>query len=234
VSEASAAIVGGLVYVPGGRLASGLVTSTVEIYDPGRDSWEQGAPLPQPLSAYALAAFEGQLYLFGGWDGTAYRAEVWVYDPGQDTWTTLEPMPTARGRAGVAVTSNRIYVIGGTDGETLLTENEAFDPNTGAWLEQAALPVGRADMGMTVIADNIYLIGGEGEAGPSLTLQYSPTQDVWQAFEPPPGVSRWVQPGLAALNGQSLFVFGGQQDGQLTAQALNYQVLYYLVVPIIK
>lgn len=234
VADTSAAIVGGQVYVPGGRLASGMVTSTVEVYDPARNIWEQRAPLPFALSAYALAAFEGRLYLFGGWDGATYRAEVFVYDPGQDAWTTLTPMPTARGQAGVAVASGRIFVIGGTDGVQPLVQNEAFDPNTATWQAQAPLPVGRASMGMTTIADNIYLIGGEGEVGPSLTLQYSPTQNEWQAFEAPPNVTQWIQPGLAALNGQSLYAFGGQQDGQLTTQALNYQVLYYIVIPIIK
>lgn len=234
VAETSAAIVGGQLYVPGGRLASGQVTSTVEVYDLARNTWEQRAPLPVALSAYALAAFEGRLYLFGGWDGATYRADVFVYDPGQDEWATLEPMSTARGRAGIAVASGRIFVIGGTDGVQILTQNEAFDPTTGTWHDQAPLPVGRADMGMTAIADNIYLVGGEGETGPSLTLQYSPTKNEWQAFEAPPNIIHWIQPGLTVLNGQSLYAFGGQQDGQLTAQALNYQVLYYIVIPIIK
>ncbi len=234
VVEVSAAVVGGQVYVPGGRLAAGAVTNTVEAYDPATDTWEQRAPLPVALSAYALAVFEGRLYLFGGWDGTAYRADVFVYDPGQNVWATLGTMPIARGRAGVAVVNSQIYVMGGTDGTQPLTRNEAFDPNSATWTEREPLPAARLSMGLTTIADNVYLVGGEGEAGPSLTLQYSPIRDEWQAFESPPDITQWVQPGLAVLNGQSLYVFGGERNGQITATALHYQVLYYIAIPIIK
>jgi N-acetylneuraminic acid mutarotase len=234
VAEVNAAVVGGQIYIPGGRLASGAVTSTVEVYNPDTDTWEQRAPLPIALSAYALASFEGRIYLFGGWDGDAYRADVLVYDPGQDVWAKLPAMPTARGHAGVAVAGNQIYVIGGSGETSPLTHNEAFNPNTQTWLTQAPLPVGRANMGMTTIADHVYLVGGEGELGPALTLQYSPAQDEWQTFEAPADITRWRQLGLAVLNGQRLFAFGGEQNGQMTSGALSYQVIYTLVIPIIK
>lgn len=234
VAEVSAAVVGGQIYIPGGRLTSGTVTNTMEVYNPSADAWEQRAPLPLALSAYALAAFEGRLYLFGGWDGKAYRTDIFVYDPGQDAWAKLPPMPTARGQAGVAVAGNQIYVIGGVDATQPLTLTEAFDPNTQTWLARAPLPVGRANMGMTTIADTIYLVGGEGEPGPALTLQYSPAQDEWKTFEAPTDVSQWHGLGLAVLNGQSLLAFGGEQNGERTKVVLSYQVIYTLAFPIIK
>lgn len=234
VAEMNAAVVGGQIYIPGGRLASGAVTSTLEIYHPDTDTWEQRAPLPMAMSAYALAAFEGQLYLFGGWDGEAYRAEAFVYDPGQDAWAKLPPMPTARGQAGVAVAGGQIYVIGGSDGTSPLTQNEAFNPNSQTWLTRTPLPVGRANPGMTTIADNVYLVGGEGDPGPALTLQYSPAQDEWRTFEAPIGITHWRQLGLAVLNGQQLFAFGGERNGQMTTGTLSYQVIYTIAFPIIK
>ncbi len=69
VADAAAVVIGGKVYVPGGRQASGEMSAALEIYDPLQDAWESGAKLPQAVSAYALAAIEGKLYLFGGWDG---------------------------------------------------------------------------------------------------------------------------------------------------------------------
>ena len=47
-------------------------TATLEVYDPISDTWQSRAPIPAPSAAYGLAALNGRLYLFGGWDGTRY------------------------------------------------------------------------------------------------------------------------------------------------------------------
>jgi len=93
VADVAAALIGGEIYVPGGRTASGSPTNLVEAYNPETDTWERKAPLPVPLSAYALAALEGKLYLFGGWDGSRYVGTVYEYDPAQDVWTAKSPCP---------------------------------------------------------------------------------------------------------------------------------------------
>jgi DNA-binding CsgD family transcriptional regulator len=56
VSEIQAAVLGGLIYVPGGRLASGELSAALEIYDPRLDRWSTGPSLPGGVSAYALTA----------------------------------------------------------------------------------------------------------------------------------------------------------------------------------
>ena len=53
VADINAAVIGGLIYVPGGRLASGEPTDVVEAFDPVANRWEGRASLPVPLSAYA-------------------------------------------------------------------------------------------------------------------------------------------------------------------------------------
>jgi len=86
VMDAKAVVIGEKVFIPGGQLSTGRPTDVFEIYDPRRDEWASGAPLPIALSAYALADFEGQLYLFGGWDGEQSQDGVWIYNPVSDTW----------------------------------------------------------------------------------------------------------------------------------------------------
>jgi N-acetylneuraminic acid mutarotase len=112
-ADVGAAVIGGQIFVPGGRLASGEISSVLEVYDPRSDQWERRSDLPGPVSAYAVAAFEGRLYLFGGWDGENYSATVYIYDPANDVWDIGTPMPTARGFGGAAVAGGRIYVVGG-------------------------------------------------------------------------------------------------------------------------
>ncbi len=232
VTDVSAAVVGGRIYVPGGRLASGAVTNILEIYDPRLDRWEQGAALPIALSAYALVAFEGKLYLFGGWDGEHFLASVYEYDPDQDAWGAGSPMPTVRGFAGAAVAGGIIYVLGGYDGKEALVVNEEYLPNRDTWSPRAPLPVGRYVMGVASIADIIYVVGGVGETDSTLPpLQYVHQQDQWQEFEGP-FPQRWSHLGLISLQTQ-LYGVGGWWNGIPAAQNLSYQAIYTIMVPVI-
>ena len=234
VVDISAAVVGGRIYVPGGRLASGRATNILEAYDPVKDRWEQAAALPVALSAYALVAFEGKLYLFGGWDGERYLDSVYEYNADQNTWRMRAPMPTARAYAGAAASGGKIYVFGGYDGKQALTVNEEYLPERDSWLRPAPLPAGRYAMGATSIADIIYAVGGVGEKGsaPLPPLQYIHQQDQWQAFEGPLSQQEWSHLGLVPLQTQ-LYGVGGRRNGAPAAQNLSYQAIYTILIPIV-
>jgi DNA-binding CsgD family transcriptional regulator len=230
VADVNAAIVGGRIYIPGGRLASGQVTDILEIYDPRLDSWEQGATLPISISAYALTTFEGKFYLFGGWDGEHFLASVYEYDPDQDAWSAHSPMLTARGFAGVAEVGGKIYVFGGYDGKEALTENDEYLPDRDIWSQRAPLPAGRYAMGAASIADIIYAVGGVGEMGSPLPpLQYLHQQDQWQTFEDP-FLQQWSYLGLVSLPTQ-LYGIGGKSNGIPVAQNQSYQAIYTILIP---
>ena len=232
VTDINAAVIGGQIYIPGGRLASGRVTDVLESYDPRRGQWERRAPLPVALSGYALVAFEGKLYIFGGWDGQKFLASVYEYDPGQDNWIKRTPMPTARGFAGAAIAGGKIYVVGGTDGKSALAVNEEYSPELDNWTRHAPIPEARFAAGMTSVADIIYLVGGEGKAGSSLLpLQYVHQQDQWQEFESPHS-ENWSHLGLVPFQTQ-LYGVGGYLGETFTAQNLSYQAIYTILMPVI-
>jgi len=237
IADVNAAVIGGLIYLPGGRLASGKPTRILEIYDPHEDRWKQGASLPIALSAYALAAFEGRLYLFGGWDGKQYLASVYEYDPGRDLWTARTSMPTARGYMGSAVAGGKIYVIGGTDGTQPLSVNEEYSPEKDKqgetpWQQRAPLPEGRFGMGTASVADIIHVVGGEGNSQLLRPLEYFPQRDEWQPFEVP-ATKTWSKLGLAVV-GTNLYALGGIYDAVPTRQHLTYQAIYAIVIPVVK
>jgi DNA-binding CsgD family transcriptional regulator/N-acetylneuraminic acid mutarotase len=237
VSDVSAAVIGGRIFVPGGRLSSGEVTNVLEIFDPRQDEWQEGAALPTALSAYALAAFEGKLYLFGGWDGEQYRAMVYEYDPEQDHWSEKTPMPTGRGFASAVVAAGRIFVLGGKDQDGALSDNEVYLPerdSTGdnPWETAAPLPEGRYAMGATGMADIIYVIGGKGAPGAELpSLAYFTQSDEWQLFEAP---SLRLGSGLGLVShGPFLYALGGEMDQIPSANNLAYQAIYTVSIPVI-
>ena len=232
VSDVGAAVIGGKIYIPGGRLRSGKVTNILEVYDPRQDRWEQGAALPMALSAYAMVAFEGRLYLFGGWDDKQYLDIVLVYDPDRDTWSTRTPMPSRRESSGAVVAGGKIYVLGGYAGKYALTANEEYLPDGDTWSVRAPLPVGRYAMGVASIADIVYVIGGIGKPDSNLSpLQYLYQQNKWQAFKDP-FPQQWSSFGLVPHQTQ-LYGVGGQRNGITVAQNLSYQAIYTIMIPIV-
>lgn len=231
VADVSAAVIGGLIYVPGGRQADGTPAAELEVYDPEQDVWSRRAALPAPRSAYAAAAYEGRLYVFGGWDGRAFVDTVFEYDPEQDRWTERAAMPTARGFAGAAVASGALYVIGGTDGQRSLTANERFAPNAAVpWQARAPLPEERAQVGVVAIADVVHVVGEQPTAPHPYALSYFPEADEWHTIDLPFS-EPWSQPGVAAL-GTRLFVLGGRTPAGITDQHWSYQAIYTLLIPV--
>lgn len=238
VTDVRAAVIGGLLYVPGGRLASGNPSDRLEVYDPREDQWETAASLPVALSAYALAAFEGKLYLFGGWDGEDYRRDVYEYDPDNDVWSARTPMPSARAYAGASVAGGRIFVIGGYDGEEALRINEAYQPeldngSDDPWEARSPLEEGRYAMGVAGVADIIYIVGGKGTAGELAAgaLSYFPQTDTWQEIDNPEQAGSDL--GLVVLETR-LYAIGGQIGEQPTGRTLEYQAIYTISIPVVR
>jgi hypothetical protein len=237
VSDASAAVIGGEIYIPGGRLVDGSTTGINEIYDPRENRWTQGAPMLKALSAYASVAFEGKLYLFGGWDGKAYVDWVYRYDPEQDEWTELSSMPTARGQAGATVVGEKIYVFGGYNGKKALAVNEVYLPNIDGtrekpWETGAPLPAGIYAMSAAGLGEIIHVMGGESTLQSSLiVLEFFPQQKTWQALESSVDQT-WSRLGLAPL-GTRLILVGGKLNGAPTGQVIAYQALYTYAIPIV-
>lgn len=240
VTDVSAAVIGGLIYVPGGRLDAAYlqISDRLEVYNPRQDQWEARARLPEPLCAYALATFEGKFYLFGGWNGERYLDSVYVYSPDEDAWQAQTPMPTARGYAGAAVVGNKIFVIGGFDGQAAVAVNEAYSPERedGAenpWETRAALPEGRYGLGVASISNIVYVIGGEAEEQHALaSLQYLPEDDKWTRFESPFPKS-WAYLSLLPI-GTHIYGIGGKMDDAPTDRNMSYQAIYTILVPIVR
>jgi DNA-binding CsgD family transcriptional regulator len=237
VKDIGAAVIGNLVYIPGGTLSTGQVTDVLEIYDPRTDTWTQGAVVPQPLSAYAISTLEGKLYLFGGWDGKNFVSSVYQYSPDDNHWTILTPLSTARAYAGAVTAGGKIYLMGGYDGKKSLDLNEVYTPSldTGGespWENSTPLPGGRYKMGIVSVTDVIYLVGGINDVGNDLSsLGFFPQTEEWQDFGDE-STQSGSDLGLSTV-GTNIYAMGGEIDKNPLANNLSYQVLYRVVLPII-
>ena len=239
VTDVQAVLVGEKIYVPGGRLANGNATDLLEVYDPRKGTWESKAPMPEPLSAYGMVSFEGQLYLFGGKNGKQYSASVYVYDPREDRWSTRTKLRSPRAYPGVVESGGKIYVLGGQDGQHALDLNEAYLPTRdidgeSPWKTFTPLPEGRYAMGSAHVAGLVYLLGGLGEnnqppAKPA--IQYNAQTDQWSEYEIPP--TAVGANGSLLTAGNYLYVLGGETSAGLSATNLTYRAIYTVTVPIL-
>lgn len=236
VADVNAAVIGGMIYVPGGRLSSGMPTDITEIYDPETDQWSTGKPLPEALSAYSLAVYEGKMYIFGGWNGKLATDTVYIFDPHDDTWSTASPMLTARAYSGAAVIGGKIYIIGGWDGKQALTECEVFRPDLidekREWTTAPSLPYGRYGMGVANLADMVFVIGGTNRVEDPATIVLLSGSNEWSRLDSP------IQIGWSDLTsvvvGSRLYAIGGKRQEALVNQMWSYQAIYTITLPIVR
>jgi DNA-binding CsgD family transcriptional regulator len=234
VANVSAAVLNGLIYVPGGTISDGQATAALEVYNPISDTWQSRAPLPAPVAAYGLAALNGRLYLFGGWDGTRYVATTYVYDPATDKWRAGTPLPAPRAFLAAYALEQQIYVAGGYDGHVESNSVLAYDPNgegtsAGPWAVRATLNQGRGGLALVGIYGRLFAIGGGWRNPISFNEQYDLRTGAWSKIESPV-TGQWRNLGLVA-RGNDLYAIGGW-SGAYLANVERYTALYQIMLPI--
>ena len=111
-------MINGKLYVAGGLNGSGIITGAVEVYDPATNTWSALASMPTAVVNAASVALNGQLYVFGGNNGTDL-AIVQVYDPHKNKWKILPTsMPAALSSSSAVVVYGLAFVEGGDNGGT--------------------------------------------------------------------------------------------------------------------
>ena len=231
VSEVSAVVLGEKIYVPGGKLANGQVTNRMEVFDPRKGSWETKAELPLAVSGYALATYEGQMYLFGGWDGKQVVDHAWRYDPFNDEWHAAADLPSARAYATAAEVSGKIFVMGGWDGTQDMQENLSFDPahdleGEPAWQKAIDLPEACSDCGAESISGMIFVIGQNA----IWQLNYPYVEWIQIPFNTIPsgqhGFSSVISP-----DGYLYFIGGWDENSMPLITFYRFRVVYIISVP---
>jgi len=209
VSNVSAAVIGGLIYVAGGSTLDGVAVRNLQIYDPATDRWSAGAPLPVALLGAASAALDGKLYVIGGLDeSNQYLNTCYRYDPQTNAWSVAGALNMARAWAGAASVGGKIYVAGGGDAGGLdLSSVEVYDPATNRWTMLAnGLSAPRGGPGVAGVGDKLYVAGGGWETYLASVDVYDTTAGVWSTLEPMSYGRRTL--GLAYLLGR-IYAVGG-------------------------
>jgi N-acetylneuraminic acid mutarotase len=155
LAGASAAEVGGTIYVVGGRDESGATTAAYA-YTPASDSWRELAPLPTARHGLNAVTFNGKVYALGGIVDGAPSTVVEIFDPATGTWSAGLPMLGPMTDFGAVVYSGRIHAIAGS-------VQQVFDPRANKWVTDSPLPTPRFGQGVAVLGDTVYAVGGRAE-----------------------------------------------------------------------
>ncbi len=212
----------GRLYAIGGVNAGAL--TTVEEYDPARDTWTVRTPMSTVHYGFGLApAPNGKLYAIGGHPELS-TAIVEEYDLTLDAWTTRTPMPTARGfLAAVAAPNNRIYAIGGLHTDYLTTVEE-YDPATDTWTTYTPMQTARSGLAAAIASNGkLYAVGGVNFETLATIEEYDWATDAWITRTPMP-TARNIPATVGASNGK-LYVIGGLSYGETVATVEEYDPL---------
>jgi N-acetylneuraminic acid mutarotase len=128
-------VIGGRLYLVGGRDRPKYDITALEQFDPATGKWSEMAPMPTGRSGGNASVLGGKLYVFGG-EGKpnnplAIYEETEAYDAASNSWSKLGPMPFPRHSLSAATVGNRIYLPGGAPhraGYDVLSYVDAFQP----------------------------------------------------------------------------------------------------------
>lgn len=127
-------VVGGTLYVMGGRSgAIGSTTGSVLAYTPG-DAWEERAAMPTARGGTACGVIGDRIYVVGGEGNTAVPSGVFpdteAFLASEDRWEVLAEMTVPRHGMGAAAIGGALYVPGGATQQAFaaVATHQVFTP----------------------------------------------------------------------------------------------------------
>jgi hypothetical protein len=111
--NAGACVIGGDIYIFGGRTHDGVPTSTTYRFRTDTNEWTTLAPMPQATCGHSVCVLKGLIYLIGGGD---IVSSVHRFNPVANLWSAVAPMSVARTELGSFVMGGNIYAVGGSIG----------------------------------------------------------------------------------------------------------------------
>jgi len=211
----------GIIYLAGGFDSSTNPHSTLQAYNPTKNTWATLASMPDSLANAVGGVINGRLYIAGGQHvGLDPVSTLYVYDPLSNTWTQKASMPQPGSNGVGGVIDSKLYVqsacirIGHCDTRAF----DVYDPATDTWTVLANRPNGSTANGSSAVINGklytvVYLGGSDTDSE-----VYDPANNTWAAFAKMP--TAVTSASGAELDGK-LYVFGGNPSSTTIVQAYD-------------
>lgn len=215
VRDAGGAVIGSTYYVFGGATTAATETAAVQGFSFTSSTQMNGSVvsnLTAKRSAEGAATVSGQVYLVGGYDGTAYVSSVVSTSDGMNFAPSGTLSPAVRYPA-VAALNGMVYVIGGEVSPHAAdsTVVQQINLTTSTVTDLSPLAVGLSHAVAVTLNNNIYVLGGRsgGHAIATISL-LNPTTGQLQPVGQLPSARSDM--GVAVI-GQTAYLIGGEGDG---------------------
>ena len=138
--SAAMSVVNGEIYAIGGigwppnRDQSYLYLSSVEVFNPKTNRWQERTEMPASKAWHTASVIDGKIYVIGGYfqEGREYKtlSTIEIYDPATDLWTQEPEMLMGKSGHTTEVIDGQIYIFEGdsTGVKGPLTSVEVYDP----------------------------------------------------------------------------------------------------------
>lgn len=204
-SDFACAILDGVAYIAGGRLARAHL-NVVEGWD--GVSTRQFPKMSSKRAYFGFCALNGKLYAAGGNAGRHDLNTVECFDPQTQRWTAVQRMNSKRSGLALAALGGALYAVGGAVATTALNSCERFTPQDG-WSFTASMLVPRTGTGVAVFRNEIYAIGGVSDDGTFLTTVEKFDGEKWVMVAPL--ITQRSTPAVAVFQ-DSIYVIGGYNN----------------------
>ncbi len=213
-------------YMFGGEVPNSkkLLFNDLRKYDPERNHWLQDPPAnnpPSPRSYHSAVAYNGKMYVYGGYTNSGISNELWEYDPSSRMWSqkaiTGASIPE-RFQHSAVLSGNYMYIVGGNNGQNILADGYKIDLNTFN-ATQMPLFMGGAPatngMAATSLNNNVYFFGGNNNIGSSNQIVYYNTQYNYYSFPNSGGFQfGFGFAGAANASNNEAFIAGGSSSSK--------------------
>lgn len=201
----------GYLYQIGGENPASTAISDTFRYSIAANTWATMTGMITRAYGIDAVAINGNLYVAGGYSGSAYLSDLQVYSTTANIWTSAAPMPTPLAYYQAVALNGKLYVLGGFGGLVTPAVSNAvyvYDPATNSWSTAAPMSIPRYYAHAGVIGGQIYVAGGyTGTTVIAASEVYSPAGNSWSPIAPMP--MPWVQGGDAVVRDRYLVVSGG-------------------------
>ena len=141
--------------------------------DGSLNPWLSTTNLPSGRMYHGSCAYNGYLFVFGGWGSGSYHSTVWSAEIEQDgsigTWSSTTNMPAPRSCISSAAYNGYLYIVGGYNGSSDYTTVWYAQIDSlgalGPWDSTTNMPAVRRCHGSCAHNGYLYITGGFHMAG---------------------------------------------------------------------
>ncbi|OGX16589.1 MAG: hypothetical protein A2166_01560, partial [Omnitrophica WOR_2 bacterium RBG_13_41_10] len=147
-------------------------------------TWSYALSLPTARSRAASVAYNGYLYVTGGYDGSSYSsvqyASISSVDGSLGAWWTTTSFAAARYSHNSVAYNGYLYVMGGTDKDGFFMSNiqyasiSSVDGSLGAWWTTTSLTTARTQLDSVAYNGYLYVTGGYDGTDTLTSVEYAP------------------------------------------------------------